>query len=147
MPALTIERIWTPTPTPATAEAPSRPTISMSASPTNDSTENVTITGHASVHTVTRRSARPAGNGGATTAGAALGTSGDGNGSAPTDTPSPGHGSRRPPPSQGRIVRRDSSFVGPTKGGQRRGFFSAFESRSASVPRLAPSAGFAIAVS
>src|SRR5207237_1110792 len=37
--ASTAPRIWTPTPTPATAVRPSRPTISMSQRPTNDSME------------------------------------------------------------------------------------------------------------
>src|SRR5262249_55618493 len=37
-----------PTPTAATADAPSRPTIKVSTSPTSDSSASVTITGHAS---------------------------------------------------------------------------------------------------
>src|SRR5438552_10046346 len=52
----TAPRICTPTPTPATAVGPRRPTISMSQSPTNDSIEKVKITGHASAHVVRRRS-------------------------------------------------------------------------------------------
>jgi len=61
--ASTAPRIWTPTPTAATAVRPSRPTISMSQRPTNDSMENEKMTGHASAHVARRNSAsgaRPA---------------------------------------------------------------------------------------
>ena len=52
----TAPRICTPTPTPATAVPPSRPTMSMSHSPTNDSIENEKMTGQASAHVVRSRS-------------------------------------------------------------------------------------------
>src|SRR5439155_4325072 len=52
----------------ATAVRPSRPTISMSQRPTNDSIENEKMTGHASAHVARRSSASGARAASATTA-------------------------------------------------------------------------------
>ena len=57
---LTACRICVPTPTPATAAAPRRPTISVSISPTSDSSPKVMIAGQASDQTMRIRSSRDA---------------------------------------------------------------------------------------
>src|SRR5262245_31157889 len=57
---LTAFKICVPTPTPATAVAPNRPTISVSTRPTSDSSPKVMIAGHASDQTMRIRSKRVA---------------------------------------------------------------------------------------